>query len=51
MYKQTDLVATLNDLPEKNLYRGDVGTIAFVYDGGSYLKYTPLFLSKSSLLL
>ena len=32
MYKETDLVALLKDLPMHNLHRGDVGTIAHVYD-------------------
>jgi len=32
MHKETDLVALLNDLPEHNLHRGNVGTVAYVYD-------------------
>lgn len=32
MNKETDLVALLNDLPDYNLHRGDVGTVAYVYE-------------------
>lgn len=32
MHKETDLVALLKDLPERNLNRGDVGTVAYVYE-------------------
>ena len=32
MHKETDLVALLKDLPEHNLHRGDVGTVALVYE-------------------
>lgn len=34
MHNETDLVAILKNLPEKKLVRGDIGTVAFVYDGG-----------------
>lgn len=37
MYKEGNLVAIVKDLPEKELVRGHVGTIAFMYnDGGLY---------------
>lgn len=32
MHKETDLVSLLTDLPEHNLHRGDVGTVALVCD-------------------
>ena len=32
MHKETDLVALLQNLPEHNLHRGDVGTVALVCD-------------------
>lgn len=32
MHKETDLVALLHDLPEHSLHRGDVGTVAYVYE-------------------
>ena len=32
MHKELDLVALLHDLPEHNLHRGDVGTVALVCD-------------------
>ena len=32
MHKETDLVALLHDLPEHNLHRGDVGTVAYIYE-------------------
>ncbi|MBU1820130.1 MAG: DUF4926 domain-containing protein [Bacteroidetes bacterium] len=32
MYKETDLVALLHDLPEHHLHQGDVGTVAYVYE-------------------
>lgn len=34
MYNESDLVAILKNVPDKKLFRGDVGTIAFVYEGG-----------------
>jgi len=34
MYNESDLVAILKDIPDNKLVRGDVGTVAFVYDGG-----------------
>ncbi|MFN8344777.1 MAG: DUF4926 domain-containing protein [Spirosomataceae bacterium] len=34
MFQETELVALLIDLPNEQLHRGDVGTVAFVYDGG-----------------
>lgn len=33
-FNETELVALLKDVPENGLNRGDVGTVAFVYDGG-----------------
>lgn len=35
MYKETDLVALLHDLPEHHLRRGDVGTVAYVYESAA----------------
>ncbi len=32
MHQETDLVALLKDLPDRDLHRGDVGTVAYVYD-------------------
>ncbi|WP_373511779.1 DUF4926 domain-containing protein [Persicitalea sp.] len=32
MHRELDLVALLHDLPEHNLHRGDVGTVAHVYE-------------------
>ena len=32
MYKETDLIALLHDIPEHHLRRGDVGTVAYVYE-------------------
>jgi hypothetical protein len=34
MLNESDLVALLNDVPGHHLYRGDVGTVAYVYEGG-----------------
>ena len=31
MHKELDLVALINDLPEYDLHRGDVGTVVHVY--------------------
>lgn len=38
MIKEHELVALLNDLPQINLNRGDVGTVVFVYESGQTIE-------------